>query len=477
MPQSACKGKQRNPPRKTRAMTAGSLNLYNTLTKKTEVFSPLIPGQVSLYVCGPTVYDRAHIGNARPVVVFDVLYRLLSLDHKVTYVKNITDIDDKIIAAAKENGESIDDLTQRFTAYYHQDMAELLALPPTHEPRATDHVGDMIAVIETLIAKGHAYEAEGHVLFDTPSDPTYGCLSNQPLEDMIAGARVEVAPYKKNPQDFVLWKPSSDDMPGWESPWGWGRPGWHIECSAMSFKHLGELFDIHGGGLDLCFPHHENELAQSTCAFGKGSFAQVWMHNGMLMVNGAKMSKSLGNFYTVQDLLAKGNGETIRFAILQSHYRQPLDWQDQTLGQAKAALDGLYTALEGFDEESDAAFLDADFLKALREDLNTPRAIARLHELAKSANKSKTESDRLTAQRALKASARLMGLLPQTTTQWFHADAQDGPSKDEIESLIEQRKNARLARDFAESDRIRDYLLTHHITLEDSPSGTIWKRR
>ncbi len=456
-----------------------TLKIHNTLTKKLEDFTPLVPGKVGMYVCGPTVYNRAHIGNARPVVVFDTLYRLLSRDHQVTYVKNITDIDDKIIKASQETGDSIQDITQRYTKFYQEDMAQLNALPPTLEPRATDHVDEMISMIKTLLSKGHAYVAEGHVLFETTSDETYGCLSNHPLEDMIAGARVEVAPYKKNPQDFVLWKPSKEGVPGWDSPWGRGRPGWHIECSAMGLKHLGKTFDIHGGGIDLSFPHHENEIAQSTCALGKGTFAHYWMHNGMLMVKGSKMSKSLGNFYTVQDLLAKANGETIRFAMLSSHYRQPLDWQDNTLPQAKAALDGLYTALEGFEGKGEDAQVDARVLEALEDDLNTPRAISRLHELAKEINKCDVLPEKKTLQKTLKASASLLGILQKDSQEWFQADApsQGGPSALEIEELIDQRKRARANKDFAESDRIRDYLLDHKITLEDSATGTLWKRR
>lgn len=460
-----------------------TLKIYNTLTKKVESFKSLVPKKVGMYVCGPTVYDRAHIGNARPVVVFDTLYRVLSLDYQVTYVKNITDIDDKIIKAARENKEDISDLTARTTQFYQEDMAALGAIPPTIEPKATDHVAEMISLIEALIVKNHAYAKDNHVLFDTVSDPTYGCLSNHPLEEMIAGARVEVAPYKKNPQDFVLWKPSNDQEPGWESPWGRGRPGWHIECSAMGLKHLGECFDIHGGGIDLSFPHHENEIAQSTCALGKGTFAQYWMHNGMLMVNGSKMSKSLGNFFTVQDLLSVANGETIRFAMLSSHYRQPLDWQEKTtLSQAKAALDTLYTALQGFDEkpyESSPKQSDLKVLEALQDDLNTPLAIAKLHGLAKEINKCKDLKQKQSLQRTLKASAYLMGLLEKRAQEWFQGEgsSNEALSVREIEELIEQRKQARASKDFAESDRIRDYLLDHKITLEDSLAGTVWKRR
>ncbi len=460
-----------------------TLKIYNTLSKKIETFKPVTSGKAGMYVCGPTVYDRAHIGNARPVVVFDTLYRVLSLDYQVTYVKNITDIDDKIIKAARDNKEDISELTARATKFYQEDMAELGAIPPTIEPKATDHVEEMIALITTLIEKGHAYAKENHVLFDTVSDPTYGCLSNHPLEDMIAGARVEVAPYKKNPQDFVLWKPSSDQEPGWKSPWGRGRPGWHIECSAMGLKHLGEVFDIHGGGIDLSFPHHENEIAQSTCALGKGKFAQYWMHNGMLMVNGSKMSKSLGNFFTVQDLLFLAKGETIRFAMLSSHYRQPLDWQEKTtLSQAKTALNALYTALQDFDEEAyekSSKRAAPKVLEALQDDLNTPLAIARLHELAKEINKSIDSEKKQRLQQTLKASAYLLGFLEKSAKDWFQKDApcNEGPSAAEIEQLIKDRKKARANKDFAESDRIRDYLSDYKITLEDSSTGTVWKRR
>lgn len=460
-----------------------TVKIYNTLRKKIETFKPIASGKVGMYVCGPTVYDRAHIGNARPVVVFDTLYRLLSLDYQVTYVKNITDIDDKIIKAAHDNKEDISELTARTTKFYQEDMAALGAIRPTIEPKATDHVAEMISLIETLIEKGHAYAKENHVLFDTLSDPTYGCLSNHPLEDMIAGARVEVAPYKKNPQDFVLWKPSNDQEPGWESPWGRGRPGWHIECSAMGLKHLGESFDIHGGGLDLSFPHHENEIAQSTCALGKGTFAQYWMHNGMLMVNGSKMSKSLGNFFTVQDLLSLAKGETIRFAMLSSHYRQPLDWQESTtLSQAKSALDTLYTALQDFDEdvyEESSRQAEPKVLEALQDDLNTPLAISKLHELAKEINKCSDNEQKKNLQQRLKASAYLLGFLEKSAQSWFQEDApsNEGPSASDIEQLIEDRKQARANKDFAESDRIRDYLLKYKITLEDSATGTVWKRR
>ena len=329
-----------------------TLFLHNTLTRRKERFEPLAPDRVGLYVCGPTVYDYAHIGNARPVVVFDVLYRLLKrLYPQVTYVRNITDVDDKIIAAHVETGEPVAAITERTTAAFHDDMAALGALPPDVEPRATAHIAQMIAMIERLIAAGHAYEAEGHVLFDVPSWPEYGCLSRRDRADMVAGARVEVAPYKRDPADFVLWKPSTADQPGWDSPWGRGRPGWHIECSAMSTEYLGETFDIHGGGADLIFPHHENEIAQSTCAHEGRPFVRTWLHNGYLMVEGEKMSKSLGNFYTVHDLLAEFPGEAIRLVLLQTHYRAPLDFTKDALATARITLDRLYGALRDVQAE------------------------------------------------------------------------------------------------------------------------------
>jgi cysteinyl-tRNA synthetase len=458
------------------------LKLYNTASRQVEELRPLEAGHVRMYLCGPTVYDRAHIGNARSVVIFDVLSRLLERAYKVTYVRNITDIDDKIIKAAQESGEAIDVITKRTTDYYHDDMDALGALRPTHSPRATDHVPEMITMIETLLQKGHAYAAEGHVLFDVTSDPHYGCLSKHPKDEIIAGARVEVATYKKNPEDFVLWKPSSGDMPGWDSPWGWGRPGWHIECSAMSLKYLGETFDIHGGGQDLIFPHHENEIAQSTCALGKGTFAQHWLHNGMVMVNGAKMSKSLGNFYTVHDLLAQANGETIRFALLSSHYRQPLDWTDATLPRAKAALDSLYTALQTYEQahqgDGESIEIDGQVLAALEEDLNTPKAITRLHELAHQINKEQDDSRKQKLQGLLKKSAQVLGIGQKPAMAWFQeARGAENLSSQHIKQLIQQRLEARASKNFIEADRIRDALAAQGIVLEDHSAGTTWKRQ
>lgn len=455
-----------------------TLTLFNTLTRSKDVFQPLDPAHVRMYVCGPTVYDRAHIGNARPVIVFDVLYRLLSrLYPKVTYVRNITDVDDKINARAAQEGCTIADLTQRTAAMFHQDMAALNALPPTIEPRATDHIAQMITMIEALIAKGHAYAAEGHVLFAVPSMRDYGQLSRRPMDEMIAGARVEVAPYKKNPADFVLWKPSTDDLPGWDSPWGRGRPGWHIECSAMSGEYLGKTFDIHGGGQDLVFPHHENEIAQSVCANG-APFARMWVHNGHLMVEGEKMSKSLGNFFTVHDLLAQAPGEAIRFAMLSTHYHQPLDWTAEGLSRARAALDRLYTALRGADGITPAVSSPPQaVVSALEDDLNTPLALSILHELAGDLNKADTTEVKATAKGALLAAADLLGLLQTDSVLWFQAARSDGElAAFAIEEQIAARAAARAAKNFAEADRIRKSLLEQGIVLEDGPDGTSWKR-
>ncbi|WP_142848280.1 cysteine--tRNA ligase [Telmatospirillum sp. J64-1] len=455
------------------------LVLYNTLTRQKEAFEPLNPSAVGMYVCGPTVYDRAHIGNARPIIVFDVLYRLLKrLYPSVTYVRNITDVDDKINARAKENGEPISALTERTTRMFHEDIAALNALPPDIEPRATAHIAQMIAMIETLIDKGHAYAAEGHVLFSVPSMPDYGCLSRRSQDELVAGARVEVAPYKKNPADFVLWKPSSDDLPGWDSPWGRGRPGWHIECSAMSAQYLGKTFDIHGGGQDLVFPHHENEIAQSRCAHGQ-PFARYWVHNGHLMVEGEKMSKSLGNFFTVRDLLEQAPGEAIRLCMLSTHYHQPLDWTNEGLKQARQAMDRFYTALRNAEdvEAVGREELPLEMLAALEDDLNTPLAIAHLHELAGALNKAASPEEKARAKGRLLAAGDALGVLQQDPEHWFKWSAAGGDVDEiEIESLIRQRMEARKARDFALADRIRDDLAARGILLEDGAGGTTWKR-
>jgi cysteinyl-tRNA synthetase len=457
------------------------LVLYNTLTRRKEAFAPITPGHVGMYVCGPTVYDSAHIGNARPVIVFDVLFRLLRrLYPSVTYVRNITDVDDKINARAKDSGEPIGTITQRTTRMFHDDIAALNVLPPTIEPRATDHIAQMVALIERLIQRGHAYEAEGHVLFSVPSMADYGALSRRSQDEMIAGARVEVAPYKRHPADFVLWKPSSPDLPGWDSPWGRGRPGWHIECSAMSGQYLGETFDIHGGGQDLVFPHHENEIAQSTCATGQ-PFARYWLHNGYLMVEGEKMSKSLGNFVTVRQLLDQAPGEAIRLAMLATHYHQPIDWTAEGLKQARTGLDRLYTALRGaadvVPEEGGATPIEV--LAALEDDLNTPLALSHLYELAGALNRATSPTDKARAKAALLASGDLLGLLrhdPEAWFKWQPAGAADTLGEDEVQALIEARAAARRGRDFAEADRVRKVLADAGIVLEDSAQGTTWKR-
>jgi cysteinyl-tRNA synthetase len=444
------------------------LVLYNTRTRRKEQFEPIEPNHVRMYVCGPTVYDLVHVGNARPVVVYDVLARLLrQLYPRVTYVRNITDVEDKINARALELGEPIAVLTARTTADYHADMQALGALPPDIEPRATDHIVEMITLIERLIASGHAYAAEGHVLFSVPSFPAYGSLSGRSPEELLAGARVEVAPYKRNAGDFVLWKPSSPDLPGWDSPWGRGRPGWHIECSAMSWKHLGETFDIHGGGSDLIFPHHENEVAQSVCAFPGSHFARYWVHNGMLLVDGEKMSKSLGNFITLREALTRAPGEAIRLLLLRTHYRSTPDFSDAALAEARRELDRFYRALEKF-PNIEAIDPPASVMAALCDDLNTPLALSAMHALADSAMAGDFE-----AACGLRAAGGILGLLQQDPSDWFRAGVDDG---DAIDAAIAERLAARKARDFARADAIRADLAARGITLEDGPQGTTWRR-
>ena len=454
-----------------------TLHITNTLSRKKEPFEPLDASHVRMYVCGPTVYDYAHIGNARPVVVFDVLYRLLRDQYpRVTYVRNITDVDDKIIAASKETGGPIDTITQRFAQVYRDDMAALNALPPDVEPRATDHIPQMIAMMEKLIASDHAYAEQQHVLFSVQTMADYGKLSRHSRDELIAGARVEVAPYKKDPADFVLWKPSDDDQPGWESPWGRGRPGWHLECSAMSETHLGVTFDIHGGGQDLIFPHHENEIAQSTCAHDGAPFVRYWMHNGYLTVDGEKMSKSLGNFHTVHDLLDNTPGEAIRLALLSAHYRQPLDFSLRALEEAKGALDRLYTALRSVaDVQPVTGSEDGAVRAALEDDLNTPKAIAELHGLASDLNKEADPARQTALKGAILAGGDVLGLLQQDPEDWFKQGAGDMDDS-AIDDLIQRRVEARAAKEFAEADRIRDELVANGIVLEDGPGGTIWKR-
>ena len=447
------------------------LSLYNTASRRKEPFVPLRPNHVGMYVCGPTAYDTAHVGNTRPVIVFDVLYRLLKRQFEsVKYVRNITDVDDKIIDAAAENGEAIDDLTARTIKSFHEDVAALNTLPPDEEPRATAHIGEMIAMIEKLIASVHAYEAEGHVLFEVATMAEYGKLSGRDRREQVAGARVEVAPYKRDPADFVLWKPSPTELPGWESPWGRGRPGWHIECSAMSEKHLGATFDIHGGGRDLIFPHHENEVAQSTCVHGPGTFARTWVHNGFVTLNGEKMSKSLGNVLTVRELLGRWPAEAIRLNMLSAHYRQPLDWSEDGVRGAKHTLDRWYRVIDGPGED------DAGFTAALEDDLNTPKAIAELHQLDDQVSLL-SGADALSAKLKLKGCGALLGLLQQEPEDWFSWRPPDAVlDAAEIESRIAARATARARRRFEEADHIRDGLAVEGVVLEDKPDGTtIWR--
>jgi cysteinyl-tRNA synthetase len=457
------------------------LVLHNTLTRRKEEFRPLDPERVRMYVCGPTVYNLAHIGNARPVIVFDLLFRLLRRlygENHVVYARNITDVDDKIIEAARAKGETIRDLTDRTGRIYAQDMAALNNLVPTIEPRATEHIGEMVRMIAALIGRGHAYAAEGHVLFAIESMADYGRLSGRSLDDMIAGARVEVAPYKRHPGDFVLWKPSTEQQPGWDSPWGRGRPGWHIECSAMAETHLGEHFDIHGGGLDLIFPHHENELAQSVCAHGGRAFVNIWMHNAFLDLEGEKMSKSLGNIRTVHELLDEAPGEAMRYAMLTAHYRDPLDWTGERLREAKAALDRFYGALRKAAEIEPVFPITPAVLPALEDDLNTPLAQAVLHELASNLNKADTIAQKAAAKGALLAAGGLMGFFEQDPEAWlrWQPKSASGLSDEQVDGLIAARREARAARNFAEADRLRLALSEGGIILEDGPQGTIWRR-
>jgi cysteinyl-tRNA synthetase len=471
------------------------LTLHNSLTRTREPFAPIDPSHVRLYVCGPTVYDLAHLGNARPVVVFDVLARLLRrLFPRVTYVRNITDVEDKITARSLESGEPIGAITARTTADFHRDMAALGALPPDQEPRATDSIVPMIELIERLIANGHAYTAEGHVLFSVPSFPDYGALSGRNQDEMLAGARIEVAPYKRDPGDFVLWKPSTPEQPGWDSPWGRGRPGWHIECSAMSWKALGEVFDIHGGGQDLLFPHHENEVAQSRCAFGTPAMARTWMHNGMLRVDGEKMSKSLGNFLTVRDILARGAwaGEAFRGLLLRTHYRSDLDFTFAGLEETKAELDDHYAMLARAIEppaghEASQAEMTEWALEPLRDDLNTPLTLARLRDLRTLENVASVGGSAATvlhragkqwpvvpgvAALAFRDAAAVLGICQADPQSWL----QGGEDTGWVDQAIADRLAARKARDFAEADRIRDALKDKGILLEDGPQGTSWRR-
>jgi cysteinyl-tRNA synthetase len=457
-----------------------SLKLYNTMSGKKEIFTPLVPDAVTMYVCGPTVYNFAHIGNARPVVVFDTLFRLLQTQYdRVTYARNITDVDDQIIAAARKGERSIESVTEEFTLKYREDMAQLNALPPTLEPRATHNIDAMIALTETLLEKSHAYKSQGHVLFAVESMEDYGKLSKRSLDDMLAGARVEVADYKRHPGDFVLWKPAAPEDPGWDSPWGRGRPGWHLECSAMIRDHLGDSIDIHGGGRDLIFPHHENEIAQSRCAHG-GDFVRYWMHNAYLDIDGEKMSKSLGNFHTVRDLLQSYRGEVLRFALLSAQYRTPLNFSAELLDQAQATLDSLYSTLREVQDvgvDMEVALADEPFYQALNDDLNTPVAIAEIHALCKQLHKAGAE-DKPALKGRILAAGNLLGILEQDAVEWLQATAsEDAISASDIEALIEERQQAKLAKDYARADEVRALLLAQGVVLEDSREGTKWKRK
>jgi len=457
-----------------------SIFLYNTLSRKKEPFEPRgSDGKVTMYVCGPTVYSYPHIGNARPAVVFDVLARLLRSRYTLTYARNITDVDDKINAAAQEQGVAIDVIASRYVQEYHQDMDALGVLPPDIEPLATAHIEQMIAMIERLIDKDHAYAADGHVLFRVRSFERYGSLSRRDQRELIAGARVDVAPYKEDAGDFVLWKPSTPDLPGWDSPWGRGRPGWHIECSVMAAEHLGETIDIHGGGNDLIFPHHENELAQSTCAHDGAMFSRYWLHNGFVNVDHTKMSKSLGNVVLVRDLLQQAPGEAIRLALLSAHYRQPLDWSDMALAEAKRKLDRLYGTLrdiEGWQDSWQQAAVDPDFVAALEDDLNTPRALAALFDISRDANRSTDTAERRQLAAVLRSSCELLGLLAQSPEQWFKGDVDGELGAAEIERLLADRASARENGDYATADRIRDDLAAQGISIEDGAGATRWRR-
>jgi cysteinyl-tRNA synthetase len=454
------------------------LRLHNTLTRTVETFTPATPDRVTMYLCGPTVYGHVHVGNARGPVVFDVLARLLRRRYpRLVYARNITDVDDKINAAAAKAGLPIAAITARYAAIYREDMARLGVASPDVEPLATRHIAQIVAMCERLIASGHAYAASGHVLFDVASFADYGKLSGRSIDDMIAGARVEIAPYKKNPADFVLWKPSTPDLPGWDSRWGRGRPGWHIECSAMAEAHLGETIDIHAGGNDLLFPHHENEIAQSTCAHGGRTFARFWLHNGMLTFDGAKMSKSVGNVRQLHALLDRHPPEALRHALLSAHYRQPLDWSDTLIAQSIATLDRLYGTLRAL-ADVEAAASDADapenLENALLDDLNTPAALAELARLADEARRAVSLDERRHAKAELLAGGELLGLLQQDPERWFKhgAGLVDAAI---VEDLIEARRAARAARDFARADAIRDELAAMGVAIEDGAAGTRWK--
>ena len=456
-----------------------SLFLYNTLSRRPERFVPLVANCPTMYVCGPTVYNYVHIGNARGPVVFGVLAALLRRRFGgLRYARNITDVDDKINAAAKALGTPITTITDKYSAAYRDDMAALGVsgeFAPDIEPEATRHIGQIIAMIERLIADGHAYAAENHVLFAVASFAGYGKLSRRDTEDMLAGARIDVAPYKRDPGDFVLWKPSSDDLPGWDSPWGRGRPGWHIECSAMAAAHLGPTIDIHAGGIDLQFPHHENEVAQSECAHGGAPFARWWLHNGMLNFGGAKMAKSVGNIQRVHDLVRQHPPEALRYALLSAHYRQPLEWSDGLIEQCVRTLDRLYGTLRDLTDVQATAVIPASIDAALDDDLNTPAALAEIARLAGEARKATSREDRAMLKAQLLGAGKVLGLLQQAPAEWF-ARGVSGDDDARIQALVDERAAAKQARDFARADAIRQQLADEGILLEDTPQGVRWKR-
>jgi len=456
-----------------------SLRLHNNLTRRVEPFAPLDPSAgPTLYLCGPTVYNFVHIGNARGPVVFGVLADLLLRRYgALRYARNITDVDDKINQAAREQGVPISVITDRFTEAYREDMAALGVTPQNIQPAATAHIPHMIAMIEQLIARGHAYAADGHVLFSVSTFADYGKLSRRDPEEMLAGARVEVAPYKQDPGDFVLWKPSTDDLPGWDSPWGRGRPGWHIECSAMAAAHLGQTIDIHAGGVDLQFPHHENEIAQSECAHGGAPFARFWLHNGMLNFGGAKMSKSVGNIERVHDLVRKHPPEALRYALLSAHYRQPLDWSDGLIEQSVRTLDRLYGTLRDLADVQAPALIPAEVEAALDDDLNTPQALAELARIAGEARRADDPTTRARLKSELLGAGLALGLLQQDPAQWFGNAAGDADEDARIQALVDERAAAKQARDFARADALRDQLAAEGIVLEDTAQGVRWVRK
>ena len=453
------------------------LFLYDTLTGEKLEFKPFKPGKVTMYLCGPTVYNYAHIGNARPAVVFDLLARLLRQNYDLLFVRNITDIDDKINAAAIESNKTITELTDVYIDAYNADMAAIGVRPPDIEPRATDHIDEMIEMIGKLISTGNAYHAEGHVLFDVKTYDNYGSLSKRDVSEMMAGARVEVAAYKKSAHDFVLWKPSTPDLPGWDSPWGRGRPGWHLECSAMIKKHLGRTIDIHAGGQDLVFPHHENEIAQSTCAHQGETFSRYWLHNGFLSIDNTKMSKSLGNVSLVRDLLKEHSGEVIRLALLTAHYRQPLEWSTNTLLAAKKMLDRVYGALRNINvtaQKINNTKVPNSILEALSNDLNTPMAMAEVFSLAKKLNKTLDSDEQEDIAAQIYAAGKILGLFEKNTKEWFSKTIKCKYSEDEIKNLIIEREAARSEKDFNKADKIRDQLLVEGISIEDTSAGVRW---